>query len=94
MTPQPRHIEAARTIVRPMLASYHVSPKLNQPSFDPYEAIATALAEAENRAAWDGYDTGCCETGEYIDGDLEKSESIFRQFIAKYGSRPITENQP
>lgn len=81
MKPQPRHIEAARTIVRPMLASYHVSPKLNQPSFDPYEAIAIAIAEAENRAAWDVKQN-------------QPDESTYEWLEAKYGPRPTTENQP
>lgn len=86
MTPQQRHIEAARTIVRPMLASYHVSPKLNQPSFDPYESIARALAEAENRAAWDGWYLRETTRSTTFACDLY-------YMVKTYGPRPTTENQ-
>ena len=78
MTPQPRHFDTARDIID----KYH---DFRHPL--QVEDMARALAEAENRAAWDGWDLGIlaqCTGDTWISVDIEKN----------YGPRPTTENQP
>lgn len=90
MTPQPRHIEAAGRVT---LEWY----KNHVPAVSPETrtlltlAIAIALAEAENRAAWDGWDEGQEWMGESLQIRYDK---IVNDFKAKYGPRPTKENQP
>lgn len=49
MTPQQRHIEAAKEIVNTWWTGHDSSVRL-------VFTISEAIAEAENRAAWDGWD--------------------------------------
>lgn len=83
MTPQPRHIEAAEKIMYAFMDDPH---KVSIRG-DLTPMVALALAEAENRAAWDGWDLGIlakCTGDMWISVDIEKN----------YGQRPTTENQP
>ena len=72
MTPQPRHLDLARDIID----KYH---DFRHPL--QVEDMARALAEAENRAAWDVKQN-------------QPDESTYEWLEAKYGPRPTTENQP
>lgn len=81
MTPQPRHIDEARIV---LLTS------ITAPSSDIIYRVAIALAEAENRAAWDGWDEGQEWMGESLQIRYDK---IVNDFKAKYGPRPTKENQ-
>ena len=81
---QQRHIEAANKIVDDELAAYYVSPRPGF-HFDLREAITIALADAENRAAWDGWDTRHRWSNESFQ---ERWHKIEDDFAAKYGPRP------
>ena len=85
MTPQPRHFDTARDIID----KYH---DFRHPL--QVEDMARAIAEAENRAAWDGREFGSRETGHHLCGSPVKCAEVYREFVAKYGPRPTTENQP
>lgn len=76
MTPQPRHIEAAEKIVY----AFMDDPNKISVRGDLTPMIAHALAEAENRAAWDVKQN-------------QPDESTYEWLEAKYGPRPTTENQ-
>lgn len=85
MTPQPRHIEAAEKIINDYLVSDEVTALVVIPT------IARALAEAENRAAWDGWDLGLRGVANFFN-EAEKEHDD--AFVAKYGPRHTKENQP
>lgn len=80
MKPQPRHIEAAGRVTLEWYKNHvpAVSPEIRTLLVLD---IARALAEAENRAAWDVKQN-------------QPDESTYEWLEAKYGPRPITENQP
>lgn len=80
MTPQPRHFDTARDIID----KYH---DFRHPL--QVEDMARALAEAENRAAWDGWDTRHRWSNESFQ---ERWHKIEDDFAAKYGPRPAKEN--
>lgn len=78
MTPQPRHIDTAINIV-----TEHVCYVLGD---DPMvQAIAAALADAENRAAWDVIKMAHATWAI----PLDLVESVAREVTAKYGPRPL-----
>ena len=76
MTPQPRHVEAAEKIADDLFYRNHASWADRRVLI---ESIAIALAEAENRAAWDGYDFGVV---------TRKGCDMFDECESKYGPRP------
>lgn len=85
MTPQQMHIEAAKKVIHELL---------DDPSAISIRGILTpmvarALAEAENRAAWDGFERG----REYQRSDATHEETaILRGMDDKYGGpRPTME---
>ena len=101
MTPQPRHLDTAigAMATQCLYASGHVATACNPPTrcctvCQRAYPIALALAEAENRAAWDGRDFGSGETGHHLCGSPAECAEVYREFVAKYGPRPTKENQP
>lgn len=78
MTPQPRHLDTAKK-----LASDHFAREQRGETpigWKHVQEIAAALAEAENRAAWDVKQN-------------QPDESTYEWLEAKYGPRPTTEKQ-
>lgn len=89
MTPQPWHIEAARKILSTLVPFSEWCP----PWEKAVNELARALAEFENRAAWDGYDFGF-GVAESTERCLDHSaERLNREMAETYGPRPTTENQ-
>lgn len=87
---QQRHIEAAEKIVEDLI----VNGGFVLQRYKSAKIIALALAEAENRAAWDGREFGSRETGHHLCGSPAECAEVYREFVAKYGPRPTKENQP
>lgn len=77
MTPQPRHIKAAKKIVKKWME--HSSLDFDDALFD----VAIALADAENGAAWDGFDEG-----ENAGGWRAYRDQYENKIETKYGPRP------
>ena len=87
---QQRHIEAAEKIVEDLI----VNGGFVLQRYKSAKIIALALAEAENRAAWDGYDFGF-GVAESTERCLDHSaERLNREMAETYGPRPTSENQP
>jgi len=81
MTPQTRHVEAAEKVVYAFMDD---PSKISiRGSLTPM--IAQALADAENRAAWDGWDTRHRWSNESFQ---ERWHKIEDDFAAKYGPCP------
>lgn len=62
------HRVIADRIVKAELASYFVSPRPGAPKFDIYEAIAQALADAEDFGYGMGYDDAEEDYEDELDG--------------------------
>ena len=90
MTPQQRHMDQARKILSMLVPFSEWCP----PWEKAVNELATAIAAAENRAAWDGREFGSRETGHHLCGSPAECAEVYREFIAKYGPRPTKENQP
>lgn len=86
MTPQQMHIEAAKKVIHELL---------DDPSAISIRGILTpmialALAAAENRAAWDGFQCGCDYTDAIECGKAISANRIECDLGAKYGPREVT----
>lgn len=97
--PQPRHLDAAKKLTdgECRFITGHRSRPCNYPDCCSVcrsrRPIALALAEAENRAAWDGREFGSRETGHHLCGSPAECAEVYREFVAKYGPRLTKENQ-
>lgn len=84
MTPQQRHIEAAEKIVEDLI----VNGGFVLQRYKSAKIIALALADAENRAAWDGW--------RLHEAWVEANKSgvsvqVFERMESTYGPRPSQE---
>lgn len=89
MKPQQRHIDAARKILSTLVPFSEWCP----PWEKAVNELALALAEAENRAAWDGYDFGFGVAESVERCDDNSVLRLYREMAEVYGPRPTTENQ-
>ena len=84
MTPQPRHIEAAEKIVEDLI----VNGGFVLQRYKSAKIIALALASAENRAAWDGWDAGRNAGEHYWHGNTQRADYLIEMHAETYGPRP------
>ena len=82
MTPQPRHIEAAEKIIHDYLISDEVVATVIIPT------IAAALADAENRAAWEGWDRHRNWAKAFWTQNYGDVSIVLSSMEERYGPRP------
>lgn len=87
MTPQQRHRDEARKMLSTLVPFSEWCP----PWEEAVSELALALAEAENRAAWDGWDAGRSASEHEWRGNVPQSEYLREMHAETYGPRPTKE---